>query len=131
MEFHDFYRLGTVTLYAKVIPVQLAKPYEWREINFVYHEASQRDLKKCTEFFNQHGIKFTVTPLTGDSDETVKIFEYLNSNRHRVVYFIGDEQTYRTMVCAEMAMQTKEGLTWVSEGMRSEAWYGCIVQAPS
>ena len=34
MEFRDFYRLGN--LYTKVIPAQLAKPYEWREIKFVY-----------------------------------------------------------------------------------------------
>ena len=71
VEFHDFYRLGTVTLYAKVILVQLAKQYEWKEIKFVYHEAFQRDLKKYTSFFDQHGIKFTVTPLTGDLDEAV------------------------------------------------------------
>ena len=48
VEFHDFYRLGTVTLYAKVILVQLAKEYEWKEIKFVYNEAFQRDLKKYT-----------------------------------------------------------------------------------
>ena len=80
----NFYRLGTVTLYAKVIAAQLAKQYDWKEVKFVYHEAFQRDLKKYTEFFNQHGIKFTVTPLTGDLDEAVTILEYLTSNRiHR------------------------------------------------
>ena len=81
MESPGFYRLGTVSFYAKGIPVQLAKPYEWKEIKFVCYEASQRDWKKCTEFFNQHGIKLAVIPLTGDSDEAVKISKYLNSKQ--------------------------------------------------
>ena len=41
VEFHDFYRLGTVTLYAKVILAQLAKQYAGREVKPVYHEALQ------------------------------------------------------------------------------------------
>ena len=36
VEFHDLYCLGSVTLYAKVILVQLAKQSEWKEVKFVY-----------------------------------------------------------------------------------------------
>ena len=83
IEFHDFYRLGAVTLCAKVILGQLAKQNEWEEIKSVYHEVFQRDLPKYMEFFHQHGIKFTVTSPTDVFDEAVTIFEYLNSSRMR------------------------------------------------
>ena len=42
-EFYAFCRLGTVTLYAKVILLQLARQYKWKEIKLVYHEALQCD----------------------------------------------------------------------------------------
>ena len=41
VEFHDLYCLGSVTLYAKVILVQLAKQSEWKEVKFVYHETGK------------------------------------------------------------------------------------------
>jgi hypothetical protein len=123
VEYHNFYRLGTVTLYAKVIAAQLAKQYAWKEVKLVYHEAFQPDLKKYESFFSQHGIQFTVTPLSGEFADAVSIFEYLNSNKYRVVYFIGDEDTYRTLVCAAIATNTKKGVSWISEGVHSEAWW--------
>merc|ERR1719486_767331 len=35
-QFQNFYRLGTVTLYAKVILAQLVKQYEWKEVTLAY-----------------------------------------------------------------------------------------------
>ena len=42
-EFYAFCRLGTVTLYAKVILMQLVRQYKWKEIKLVYHDALQCD----------------------------------------------------------------------------------------
>jgi len=124
VQYQNFYRLGTVTSYAKVILAQLAKQFAWTEVKLVYHESflSQGDAQ-YTSFFDQHGIQFSVTPFSGDFADAVSIFEYMNSNKYRVVYFIGDEQTFRKLVCAAITTNTKKGITWISEGVHSEAWW--------
>ena len=42
--------------------------------------------------------------------DVVSIFEYLNSNKYRVVYSIGDEHVYRTLVCAVIETNIKKGI---------------------
>ena len=71
---------------------------------------------------NLHGIQFIVMPLSGNFADAVSISEYLNSNKYRVVYFIGDERTYRTLVRVAIAMNTQKGIGWISDEAHSEAW---------
>ena len=49
-------------------------------------------------------------PSSGNYADVVSIFEYLNSNKYRVVYFIGDEHIYRTLVCAVIETNIKKGI---------------------
>merc|ERR1719440_2214995 len=47
----------------------------------------------------------------------------MNTDKKRIIYFIGNEYTFRKLVCAAIVENTKEGLTWISEGVHSEAWW--------
>ena len=62
-------------------------------------------------------------PLSGNLPDAVSILEYLNSSKYRVADFIGDEHSYRTLVPAAIETNTKKGITWISEGVHSEAWW--------
>ena len=52
--------------------------------------------------------------MSGNLEDAVSIFQYLDLNKYRVIDFTGDERTYRTLVCAVTASNTKKGIGWIS-----------------
>jgi len=56
-------------------------------------------------------------------DAVVEVMTQLVALKRRIIYFFGDENLFRQVICASEVAGTLKGLTWISEGIRSRAWW--------
>ena len=124
--FPDFVRLGVETTSAKNVIIEWAEMFAWRHIAIVSGDATiyRKEATEYQEAFGNAGIGNSYdSSIETDWQGMLSTMAALKDGKRRVVMVFGSETLFRMVVCASEEVGSREGMVWISVGIRSRSWW--------
>ena len=134
--FPGFTRVGTGRSKVPDMLMHLQVMFGWDHLaiisnsDLLYYEQAELLQNSIPDFAS------TIYSVSSNNfDAVVKVMTDLVALKRRIIYFFGDENLFRQVICASEVAGTLTGLTWISEGIRSRSWWSeddanVIAQSP-
>ncbi|CAJ1385653.1 unnamed protein product [Effrenium voratum] len=124
--FPDFVRLGVKTTSAKNVIIEWAKMFDWGHIAIVSGDPTiyRKEATEYQEAFGNAGIGNSYASLIETDWQGMLLnMGALKDGKRRVVMVFGNETLFRMAVCASAEVGSREGMVWISVGIRSRSWW--------
>ena len=124
--FPDFVRLGVKTTSAKNVIIEWAKMFAWGHIAIVSGDPTiyREEATEYQEAFGNAGIGNSyASSIETDWQGMLLNMGALKDGKRRVVMVFGTETLFRMAVCASAEVGSREGMVWISVGIRSRSWW--------
>ncbi|CAJ1396108.1 unnamed protein product [Effrenium voratum] len=124
--FPDFVRLGVKTTSAKNVIIEWAKMFAWGHIAIVSGDPTiyRKEATEYQEAFGNAGIGNSyASSIETDWQGMLLNMGALKDGKRRVVVVFGNETLFRMAVCASAEVGSREGMVWISVGIRSRSWW--------
>lgn len=122
--FPDFARLGTKRSSLPNILMEMKNQLGWETLSIISSENTEE--KQRAEHLKDELPDFpsSLSSVEGDDWDAIQtMMRDLKTDKKRIIFFVGGESLYRKVICASGMVDTLPGLTWISEGIKSRAWW--------